>query len=206
MSASASPGREPSASPSREAVFLDRDGTLITELGYLADPEAIEFHRGAARAVARLNEAGLAVVLFTNQSGIARGLFTEETLAQIHERLAVMLAEEDALLDLVLYSPYHPTIGDARYRRVTDCRKPGGGMILEARDRLGLDLDRSWVVGDSERDLEAGRRAGVGELVLVRTGKGRDVEAAASAEQLATWRITDHLEAAVDLILAGRAD
>lgn len=191
--------------PARAAVFLDRDGTLIDELGYLADPDGVHLYPGAARAVRRLNEAEVPVVLFTNQSGVARGYFSEETLGRIHARLAELLAAKGAHLDLVLYSPYHPEIGRERYRRATNCRKPGPGMILEARKRLGLDLARSWVVGDSDRDLESGRRAHVGGLLLVRTGKGADLEARGDAAALDDARIVDDLPAAVELILAAHS-
>ncbi len=195
-----------SDSRARPGVFLDRDGTIVDELGYLSDPDRLVLLPRAADAVRRLNEAGLPVVVFTNQSGIARGLLSEERLAEIHARLRDMLATHGASLDAILFSPYHPEIGDDRYRRDSDCRKPAPGMLLEARDLLGLDLATSWVVGDSERDLEAGRRAGVQRLVLVRTGKGADTEARASDEQRASWRFFDDLADAVESILAEPGD
>lgn len=156
------------------AVFVDRDGTLIDELGYLTDPDGVLLFEGAAAALAEINRRGLPVVLFTNQSGVARGLLDEPRLAEIHARLEELLAEEGAHLDLILYCPHHPELGSPRYRRVCDCRKPAPGMLLEAQRRLGIDLARSWVVGDSRRDLEAGERAGVKRLVLVGTGKGEE--------------------------------
>ena len=184
----------------RPAVFLDRDGTLIDELGYLADPAGVRLFPGAAAAVRALNDARLPVVVFTNQSGVARGMFTEDDLAAVHARLRELLAAEGARLDLVLYSPYHPEFGDARYRRRTDCRKPAPGMLLEARDRLDLDLAASWVVGDADRDLEAGRRAGVPGLILVRTGKGA-ATAAAHDPKRRRWHVVEDLSAAVRLVL-----
>ena len=189
-------------SRARPGVFLDRDGTLVDELGYLTDPDRLRLFPRAADAVRRLNDAGLPVVLVTNQSGIARGMLTEERLAEIHRRLRDVLGEHGASLDAILFSPYHPDLGDDRYRRRTDCRKPAPGMLLEARDLLNLDLPSSWVVGDSERDLEAGRRAGVKRLVLVRTGKGGDTESGATEEQRESWRIVDDLAEAVESILA----
>lgn len=163
-----------SAAPpgARPAVFLDRDGTLITALGYLADPAELELVPGAGAALARLGAAGFARVLVTNQSGIARGLLDEAALAAVHARLAEALAREGGALELVLSCPHHPEIGVPPYRLACGCRKPEPGLILEAARRLDLDLARSWVVGDAARDLEAGRRAGVPGLVLVRTGKG----------------------------------
>lgn len=156
----------------RPAVFLDRDGTVNVEVDYLADPAQLELIPGVAKAIARLNAAGLAVVLVTNQSGIARGMLSEERLAEIHERLAEMLAPEGARLDHIEYCPHHPTIGGERYGRECDCRKPAPGMLRSACEALELDLERSWVVGDSLRDLSAGETLGV-RGILVRTGKGQ---------------------------------
>ncbi|MEW6074548.1 MAG: HAD family hydrolase [Planctomycetota bacterium] len=199
---------ERSAASPRPAVFLDRDGTLIDELGYLADPDRVALFPGAAAAVRRLNAAGFAVVVATNQSGVARGLFTEEDVQAVHARVRTLLASQGAEVDLFLFSPFHPDFGDARYRRATDWSKPGPGMLLAARDRLGLDLRASWVVGDAERDLEAGRRAGVAGLILVRTGQGAATEVAVPPPDRPLWRVVDDLPAAVELILerqSGRA-
>jgi len=157
----------------RSAVFLDRDGTLIDELGYLNDASGVRLFPGAARAVARLNEAGFAVVLATNQSGIARGLLDESDLERIHARIGDLLATEGAHLDLVLYCPHHPRIGRPPFRKVCECRKPSPGMFLEAREKLDLDMASSWAIGDSRRDLEAGRWSRVGGALLVGTGKGQ---------------------------------
>ncbi len=167
----------------RPAVFLDRDGTLITELGYLADPDALELVPGAGEALALLGGAGFARVLVTNQSGIARGLIEPPALDAVHARLRESLARAGGALDLVLVCPHHPELGAAPWRRACTCRKPEPGLILEAARRLGLDLARSWVVGDDRRDLEAGRRAGVPGRVLVLTGKGVQTRAALSAEE-----------------------
>jgi D-glycero-D-manno-heptose 1,7-bisphosphate phosphatase len=194
---------EPAPPAGRPAVFLDRDGTLLDELGYLSDPDRVRLLPGAADAVRALNEAGLPVVVVTNQSGIARGYFTEEDLERVHARLREVLAVHGASLDLVLHSPYHPAHGDPRYRRDSACRKPGPGLLLAARDRLGLDLGRSWVVGDARRDLEAGRRAGVPHLFLVRTGKGAATERDMDADERRRWTVVDDLPAAAHAILRG---
>ncbi len=191
----------PAPPAGRPAVFLDRDGTLIDELGYLADPEGVRLYPGAALAVHALNEAGIPVVLVTNQSGIARGMFTEETLGQVHDRLRQLLAAEGAVLDDIRYCPHHPELGPAQYRAACLCRKPGPGMILTARERLHLDLAKSWVVGDAARDLEAGRRAGVAHLVLVRTGKGARTERDATEAERGDWTVVDDLPEAVRGIL-----
>lgn len=156
----------------RAAVFLDRDGTLNEEVDYLAHADGLRLLPGAAEAVGALNSAGRVAVVVTNQSGVARGLLTEEQLGAIHARLEALLATGGAHLDLILHDPTHPDHGPPGLRVDSERRKPRPGMLLEASERLGLDLARSWVIGDSERDLEAGRRAGCAGGVLVATGKG----------------------------------
>lgn len=162
----------PTARALRRAVFVDRDGTLNREIeGALADPQQLELLPGAARAIARLNDAGLAVVVPTNQSAIARGELDVERLARVHAALSERLASEGAHVDLFLHCPHHESEGFAPYRRACACRKPRPGMLLEAAQRLGLDLARSWVIGDAARDLAAGDAVGANGI-LVATGKG----------------------------------
>ncbi|MDE0904009.1 MAG: D-glycero-beta-D-manno-heptose 1,7-bisphosphate 7-phosphatase [Planctomycetota bacterium] len=148
------------------AVFLDRDGTLIEEVDYLADPAGVVLIPGAAQALKNLAQAGYKLVLVTNQSGVARGLLDEGKLAQIHERLSDLLHGEGTGLDGIYACIHHPEFGSP-----CDCRKPQPGMLLQAAEDLQLDLKRSWMIGDAARDLEAGKRAGARSL-LVRTGKG----------------------------------
>jgi D-glycero-D-manno-heptose 1,7-bisphosphate phosphatase len=148
------------------AVFLDRDGTLIEEVDYLADPAGVVLIPGAAQALKNLAQAGYKLVLVTNQSGVARGLLDESRLAQIHERLSDLLHGEGTRLDGIYACIHHPEFGSP-----CDCRKPQPGMLLQAAEDLQLDLERSWMIGDAARDLEAGKRAGTRSL-LVRTGKG----------------------------------
>lgn len=187
----------------RPAVFIDRDGCLVVERDYLVSPDELELVPRAGEALAALNAAGVPAVLVTNQSAVARGLLTEAGLEQIHARLEQMLAEAGAQLDLVLACPHHPTEGAAPYRRECECRKPGAGMLFAAAERLGLDLAASWMVGDSARDLEAGRRAGA-RPILVATGKGL-----ATQELLLAQGVTDHLfvpslAEAIEFVLAER--
>ncbi len=184
----------------RPAVFLDRDGTLIREADYLRSPEQVRLLPRAAEAVRRLNYAGFAVVLATNQSGIARGLLTEHDLDSIHTLLRSRLAKRAARLDAVYFCPHHPTKGLPSYRRKCNCRKPAPGMILQAGRELDLDLTRCFAVGDSQRDLAAGRKAGC-RTVLVRTGYGRDTELE-EGDRLAADHVADDLAAAVDWILS----
>lgn len=161
-----------SAPALRPAVFLDRDGTLNVEReGALGRPADLELLPGAARAVARLNAAGMPVVVVSNQSAIGRGWMDHERLAAVRHELGERLAREGAHVDLWRTCPHHPEAALPPYRRACACRKPRPGMLLDAARALGLDLARSWIVGDAERDLLAGAAVGA-RGILVRTGKG----------------------------------
>ncbi len=186
----------------RAAVFLDRDGTLIDELGYLGDPDGVVLYPGAAEAVAKLNNRGVPVVLVTNQSGIARGYFEEADLARVHARLGELLAAEGAKLDLILFAADHPDFPDPKHAHRADWRKPEAGMLIEAARQLSIDLERSTMVGDTARDLEAGARAGLKHLALVETGKGKaSFDAMPELERARTRRFGD-LGSAVDDFLS----
>jgi D-glycero-D-manno-heptose 1,7-bisphosphate phosphatase len=184
---------------SRPAVFLDRDGTIVREADYLRSPEELRLLPRAADAIRRLNEIGFAVVVATNQSGVARGLLTEDDLAQVHRTLQQRLAKRGARLDHIYFCPHHPTAGRGRYRQECSCRKPAPGMLLRAAEELGLDLSRCFAVGDSPRDLIAGRQAGC-RTVLVRTGYGGRAEAE-SDDPLPADYVADDLAAAVEWIV-----
>jgi len=186
----------------RPAVFLDRDGTLVDELGFLARPEDLRLLPGAAEAVRRLNAAARAAIVVTNQSGIARGLFDEAALARVHARLCEELARGGARLDDVLHCPHHPSEGAPPLRARCACRKPEPGLVREAARRHDLDLARSWMIGDSLRDLECGARAGLGGSILVLSGKGRDELATLAPEERARTRTAPDVLAAVELVLA----
>lgn len=193
------PAREPK---SRPAVFLDRDGTLNREIqGAVADPRQLELYPGAGAALARLAGAGFALVCVTNQSALARGWITEAQLAAVHAGLQERLAVQGARLDLILHCPHHPTQGRPPLRTACACRKPAPGLLLEARDRLGLDLSASWMIGDAGRDAEAARRAGV-RPILVETGKGRDEHRALREAGAELPPLVADLAAAAVLILA----
>ncbi len=153
------------------AVFLDRDGTINEEVGYLRNLADLRLIPGAGAAIKRLNDSGMKVVLVTNQSGIARGYFSESLLQEIHDRLEQMLRDEGARLDAIYYCPHHPSAGNSHYTRDCDCRKPGTGLIDRAARDLNIDVKHSYVVGDKWSDVELGQRAGA-HSVLVRTGYG----------------------------------
>jgi D-glycero-D-manno-heptose 1,7-bisphosphate phosphatase len=157
----------------KRAVFFDRDGTINVEVGYLNDLKQLELITGAGAALNRLNKAGILVVLVTNQSGVARGFFTEDFVRKTHALLADMLRKEGARLDGIYYCPHHPKSGNAPYVRACDCRKPGIGMLEQAARELDVDLARSFVVGDKWSDVELGQRAGA-VSILVETGFAHD--------------------------------
>ena len=157
----------------RPAVFLDRDGTVIEDPGYVRDPGQVRLLAGVAEALRDLRAAGYALVVVTNQSGVARGYLDEIGLAAIHDRMRVLLAANGARLDGLYYCPYHPEGVVEAYRKESDWRKPGSGMLLQAARDLGIDLGRSWMIGDSPRDIQAGRGAGC-RTVLLRQGEGED--------------------------------
>jgi D-glycero-D-manno-heptose 1,7-bisphosphate phosphatase len=157
---------------SRRAIFMDRDGTVCDEVGYVNHVDRVRLLPRSAEAVRLANDAGFQTVVVTNQAGVARGYFGDWLVDDVHDRVRSLLAEGGARLDGVYYCPHHPTVGDAPWRKDCDCRKPRPGMLLRARDEMGIDLAGSYIVGDSVRDIEAGHRAGV-VPVLVLTGYGR---------------------------------
>ena len=176
----------------RPAVFLDRDGTLVEERDYLDDPDDVELVPGAAEAIRRLRANGFLIVVVTNQSGIARGLYREEDYLAVRERLQELLERAGAGLDATYHCPHHPD-----FTGPCDCRKPGPGMYRRAVRDLGIDLERSWFVGDKTTDVEPARSLG-GTGVLVLTGYGPE-----SKENVAPdVRVVKDLPAAADLIIA----
>jgi D-glycero-D-manno-heptose 1,7-bisphosphate phosphatase len=178
-------------------IFLDRDGTLIEEAGYLDRLDRIRLFPYTIDAVRLLNRAGLAVIVVSNQSGVARGFFDEAFVDQTHAHLSKMLASGGAAVDAFYYCPHHPEGQVAAFRRACDCRKPQPGLLERAvRDR-GIDLTQSFVVGDRTNDVETGRAVGARSL-LVRTGYGNEHEAAARERGAV---VVDNLISAVAWIL-----
>ncbi|MGA1794356.1 MAG: D-glycero-alpha-D-manno-heptose-1,7-bisphosphate 7-phosphatase [bacterium] len=155
----------------RPAVFLDRDGTINEEVGYLHEVERLSLIPGAALAIKRLNDHGLLAVCISNQSGVARGYHSEDAVLAINKRLVDLLGAEGARLDGIYFCPHHPTEGEAPYRIDCGCRKPGTGMIEQAVSDLSVDLSRSFLIGDRVTDIETAHHAGV-KGVLVLTGYG----------------------------------
>lgn len=156
-----------------KALFLDRDGTLIVERGYITAVDDVQLLPGVAEAVAAASAAGWKVFVATNQAAVAKGLITEDELADIHQRLVMMLGAEGAFLDGVYSCPHHPEGSVLEFAIECSCRKPRAGMLEQAAAEHGIDLAASVMVGDTLRDLEAGRAAGCA-AVLVLTGKGAE--------------------------------
>jgi D-glycero-D-manno-heptose 1,7-bisphosphate phosphatase len=156
-----------------KAVFLDRDGTINEEVGYLTDLSRLRLIPGAGAAIKRLNHAGYKVILVTNQSGVARGYFPESLVHEAHERLTNMLWEEGAVLDGIYYCPHHPTEGNTSYTMICDCRKPGTGLIDKAAMDFDIDINRSFLIGDKWSDVELAQRSGV-LAILVMSGFAPD--------------------------------
>jgi D-glycero-D-manno-heptose 1,7-bisphosphate phosphatase len=154
----------------RPAVFLDRDGTLVEEVAYLHDPAEVVLLPGVAGALAALAGAGYALVVATNQAGVARGYYDEAAVARVHRRLRALLAADGVRLDAVLYCPHHPDGTVGGYAGACRCRKPGPGMLEAAAARLGLDLPASYLIGNHESDVGAAVAAGATPL-FVRTGR-----------------------------------
>jgi D-glycero-D-manno-heptose 1,7-bisphosphate phosphatase len=153
---------------SRRAVFLDRDGTVNVEKDFVRHPDEVELLPGAREAIRSLRGAGYRIVVVTNQSGVARGYLDEPMLARIHARLDDLL---DRQVDAWFHCPHHPDEGqDLRYVRGCTCRKPAAGLVRDAAAHLDLDLTRSWMIGDSARDVLVGRDLPL-RTILVRSGK-----------------------------------
>jgi len=179
----------------KAAVFLDRDGTLNEEVGYLHRPEDVVLIPGSARAIARLNALGIPVIVVTNQAGIGQGKYGWEDFQAVTDHIAGLLEREGARVDAVYAAPHHERgIGEYRHPDHPD-RKPNPGMLQRAAEEHGLALARSWMIGDKAIDLEAGRRAGC-RTVLVRTGYGMEVD-----PSLADL-VAEDLPQAIDRILA----
>jgi len=157
----------------RPAVFLDRDGTLIWEAGYLDSPEKIEMIPGAGEALRILGQRGFLRIIVSNQSGVARGYFDEDTVRGVQAAFEQLLRQENSAVDAFYFCPHHPTEGRPPYRIRCNCRKPQPGMLLQAARDFSIDLTGSYMIGDKESDIAAGKKLGL-TTILVLTGYGRE--------------------------------
>ena len=159
----------------RPGILLDRDGTIIVDHGYVGSVDRVEFIEGAAKAIARFNQAGLPVAVVTNQAGVARGYYGLDDVHQVHQYMAEQLATQGARIDLFLYCPYHPDGVVEGFARTSDDRKPRPGLARAAAAALNLDLTASWVVGDRPEDVGLAEGVGssavyLGSDIIVRPG------------------------------------
>ncbi len=167
------------------AIFLDRDGTMNVDHGYVHESDNFQFIDGVIDAMRELKKMGYALVMVTNQSGIARGIFTEDAFTHLTEWMDWSLADREVEVDGIYYCPHHPEGIEEEYRQECDCRKPQPGMLLSAQKELNIDMAASYMVGDKIDDMLAGKAAGVGIKVLVRSGK----PVTAESENAADWVI-----------------
>ena len=152
----------------RPCVFLDRDGTLCEDKVYLSDPEGLVIFPGVPEGIRGLKEAGFHVIVVTNQSGIGRGYFEEETLKEIHQRLEEILQEKGAEIDAIYYCPHHPDEN-------CDCRKPKTGLVKKALQDFEIDLGRSFIIGDTVADVELGKKMGLKTILVWNEEGGGEV-------------------------------
>lgn len=189
----------------RPAVFLDRDGTINEQMGYINHISRFVMLPRAAAAIRLLNEQGIPVVVVSNQSGLARGYFPERLIGEVHAKMNGALAEAGAHVDGIFYCPHHPEAKEERFRLACDCRKPKPGLLLQAAREMDLDLAHSYVVGDRWSDLRAAA-AVQAKGVLVLTGYGRgDYEYIGPAQQVQPTHVAEDLYAAVEWIMQDMA-
>ena len=180
----------------RPAVFMDRDGTISEEVGYVNHVSRFRLFSYTAEAIKLLNENGWLAIVVTNQAGVARGYFSEDIIVQVHDRVRQELGNASARLDAIYYCAHHPSVGEPPYRLDCDCRKPKTGLIDRAAADFEIDRERSWMVGDRYGDIELACNAGL-HPALVLSGYGRGEW----EYQRASWQIEPEL-VAEDLLVA----
>ena len=189
----------------KPAIFMDRDGTLSHEVGYVNHPSRFRLYPYAVDAVRLINRSGFLAVVVTNQAGVARGYFPESLVHEVHRALRAALEKGGARLDGLYVCLHHPSVGDPPYRQDCDCRKPRPGLLRRAETELGVDLRRSWMVGDRRNDLEVAWNAGA-RAALVRSGYGLgELTHHAPAWPRQPDLSADHLLEAVQKIVAASA-
>jgi len=186
----------------QRAVFIDRDGTISEEVGYINHPSRFRLFPYAAAAIKQLNQNGWLAIVITNQAGVARGYFSEDMIQTVHAAMMKELEHGDARIDAVYYCAHHPSVGEPPYRFACDCRKPKPGLITSAAQDFNIDLGGSWMVGDRYSDVELARNAGV-KSMFVMSGYGRGEW----EHQRANWKaqpdlIAENLLEAVRVIVA----
>jgi D-glycero-D-manno-heptose 1,7-bisphosphate phosphatase len=190
------------------AVFLDRDGTINEEVGYLDDLAKVKIIPAAFEAIRLININAMKTVVISNQAGVARGLFSEEFVNITNEYLQTALRGKNAIIDKFYYCPHHPTEGIGQYRQKCNCRKPASGMLLRAAEEMNIDLEQSYIIGDRYNDIEAGKKVGV-KGVLVKTGFGQSLLQDDGPDRLTPQNKPDFIAAdileAIQLILKDKS-
>ena len=190
------------SSTQKPVVFLDRDGTLNVESGYIRDLNDLRLIDGAADAIRKLNSAGIAAVLVTNQTGAARGYYSEQHILDLNAKLVRLLKEEGAVLDDVYYCPHLADGTVEQYTKECDCRKPAPGLVEQAyKEHPEFDRTRSFVVGDKATDVELASNCGA-KSILVETGYGKQVQAGEYQWKVTPDFQTDSIVEAVEWILS----
>jgi len=184
----------------RIGVFLDRDGTLNGEGDYIRTPDDLHMIPGAAEAVRKLNARGIVTCIISNQSGVARGFLSENDLVPIHAKMEREMQEGGATINRIYYCPHHPTAGVPPYNIDCGCRKPKPGMLQQGARDFGIDLTRSFVVGDSIVDVQAGIAVGA-RTILVLTGYGAATQETIGREKIHVDAVVPSIIGAVDFIL-----
>ncbi|MCX5840266.1 MAG: HAD family hydrolase [Deltaproteobacteria bacterium] len=172
------------------AVFLDRDGTINEEVGYMDSLEKLKIIPEAFAAIRRINQNDMKAVVITNQSGVARGFFSEDFVQTVHAIIQEQLKARKAFIDAFYFCPHHPTEGQGVYLQTCNCRKPAPGLLFKAADEMEIDLGRSYLIGDMPKDIEAAKRAGA-KGILVRTGYGQEHRAFAVEPDYIAGNILD---------------
>jgi D-glycero-D-manno-heptose 1,7-bisphosphate phosphatase len=185
----------------KPAVFIDRDGTISEEVGYVNHPSRFRLFKYSSAAIRKLNNAGWLAIVVTNQAGVARGYFSEDVISEVHSRLNKELAQHNARLDAIYYCAHHPTVGEPPYRLDCDCRKPRAGLIKRASADFDINLANSWMVGDRYSDIELARNAGL-RSAFVLSGYGRgEWEYQRSSWKLQPDLVSENLLQAVNSIV-----
>jgi D-glycero-D-manno-heptose 1,7-bisphosphate phosphatase len=161
-------GRDQSREVIKNAIFLDRDGVIVEDTGYISSPEELILIPDVIPVLKKLQHS-FRLIVVTNQSGVARGYFTEEDLFAINEKVIQMLADYDIGLDAIYYCPHHPTVGNDEYRVECECGKPKPGLLRIATEEFNIELDKSFLIGDKETDIQAGRALGIKTIKINRT-------------------------------------
>ena len=176
-----------------KAFFIDRDGVIVVETDYLGHPDDVEIIQGTADALKAIKAGGYLAIIVSNQSGVARGYYNDDDVKAVNCRIAELLAEQGAAIDAFYHCPHHP-----EFSGECNCRKPEPGMLLTAAEEHQVDLTQSYMIGDKLSDVEAGRRAGCVDSVLIRTGHGIDE---ANSIDLTAVTVADDFATAVKLLL-----